>query len=108
LLTSKEETDLSKFKIGIGALVAGLLVAFGAFGLGAATPDAEADITSVYLGVFPLTVIQSEAFTDAGSCDDMPTSVSLPSSINVPIGAVLAICVNLDANRATTAPTAPT
>jgi hypothetical protein len=44
---------LSKFKFGIGAVIATLLLAFGAFGLGASTPTADADITDVFVSTFP-------------------------------------------------------
>jgi hypothetical protein len=84
---------LSKFKIGIGGLVAALLVATGAFGLTASTQTAEADITAVFLSIFPIP--QDEDFTDAGSCSDMPLSFAA-TDVTLAGGTLLAICVDLD------------
>jgi hypothetical protein len=93
---------LSKFKIGIGGLVAALLVAFGAFGLGATTQTAEADITAVFLSLVPFEQLQSEDFTDAGSCSDMPLAFAvtdLTGNAALPGGVILAICVDLDQDQ---------
>jgi hypothetical protein len=92
---------LSKFKIGFFGLVGALLVAFGAFGLGSASQTAEADITDVYVTLFPFNLIQDEDFTDAGSCEDMPGGVSTDSGdiIPVEVGSILAICVDLTAEQ---------
>jgi hypothetical protein len=94
---------LSKFKIGIGGLVAALLVAFGAFGLGSATPTAEADITNVFVSIFPFAE-EDNTFTDGGSCDDMPGGVDVGSNTFTGNGALatgqqIAICVDLDADQ---------
>jgi hypothetical protein len=89
---------LSKFKIGIGGLVAALLVALGAFGLGASTQPAEADITGVFLSIVPIANLQDESFTDGGSCDDMPgafPATNLTGGAALPGGFLLVICVDL-------------
>jgi hypothetical protein len=110
LLTSKEETDLSKFKIGVFGLVAGLMVAFGAFGLGRAVPDAQADFVKLYK-IPSLAIAQlDDDFRDFGNCGGAtgassvgPTSGATPTSpalggpvVNLGPGQSIWFCLVLD------------
>jgi hypothetical protein len=101
-----EETDLSKFKIGLGALTA-LLVAFGAFGLAGSVPTAQADIVSVWL-VDGTPASVPDAGDPPAYCGDLdgaePVTAGTTWSTNISTTSPAVtrgfwICVVLDANQ---------